>query len=162
MWKAHEKTVLKTELSQEESETLNNFLSRSVTEGTAQGYENGIMKWNDSLKTLSDICHPGLYIENVEGQQEKAKRVVLFMAYLYMSEGLRDEQIKRAVTSVSYMFEVAGKDTSFFKLTVISRGRAATSRSSEECRAYEENRSKNVILPICLDIVMGVREDYWV
>lgn len=88
--------------------------------------------------------------------------MVLFMAYLYMSEGLRDEQIKRAITSVAYMFEVEGKDTSFFNLAVVSRGRAATTRSSEESRVHEENRRSNVILPICLDIVLGVREEYWV
>ena len=48
-------------------------------------------------------------MENVTCPQAKAKRVVFFMAYLYMSEGLRDEQIKRAVTSVSYVFEVVGR-----------------------------------------------------
>ena len=144
----------------EEGELLTNFLLRSVSEGTAKGYQAGIDKWKDYLGVLDREYYPGQYLEIVTSQQTN-QRIVLFMAYLYMNEGLRDEQIKRAVTSVSYMFEVAGKDTSFFNLAVVSRGRAATSRSSEECRNHEMVRRDNVILPICLDIVLGVREEYW-
>ena len=148
-------------LAEDESAILTGFLRRSVTEGTAQGYQAGIEKWKEYLGTLDSEHHPGQYLEKVTCQETKAQRIVLFMAYLYMSDGLRDEQIKRAVTCVSYMFEVNGKDTSFFNLAVVSRGRAATSRSSEECRTHEMNRRENVILPICLDIVLGVREEYW-
>lgn len=113
------------------------------------------------MGTLDSEHQPGQYLEKLTCQEAKAQRIVLFMAYLYMSEGLRDEQIKRTVTCVSYMFEVVGKDTSFFNLAIVSRGRTATSRSSEEYRTHEMNRRENVILPICLDIVLGIREEYW-
>ena len=148
-------------LAEEESAVLTGFLRRSVTDGTAQGYQAGIEKWKEYLGTLDSEHQPGQYLEKVPCQEAKAQRMVLFMAYLYMSEGLREEQIRRAVTCVSYMFEVEGKDTSFLDLAIVSRGRAATSRSSEECRTHEMNRRENVILPICLDIVLGVREEYW-
>ena len=84
-----------------------------MTDGTAQGYQAGVEKWKEYLSTLDTENQPGQYLENMTCTQGKAKRMVLFMAYLYMSEGLRDEQIKRAVTSVSYMFEIEGRDTSF-------------------------------------------------
>ena len=114
------------------------------------------------MSTLDSDSHPGEYLERVESQNGKAHRVVSFMAYLYMSEGLRDEQIKRMVTGLTYMLEVKGMDASFIHLALVSRGRAATSRSSDECRVYEERRSDGVILPVCLDIVLRVREKYWV
>lgn len=158
---AQEFLEVSSSTNEEENTILSNFLRRSVTEGTAQGYQAGMNKWKEYLGTLDSQYYPGHYLERLTCQQSKALRMVLFMAYLYMSEGLRDEQIKRAVTSVSYMFEVEGKDTSFFNLAVVSRGRAATTRCSEESRIHEGIRRSNVILPICLDIVLGVREEYW-
>jgi hypothetical protein len=149
-------------VSASESTILTQFLSNSVTAGTARSYKVGADAWREYLSTLDSDSHPGEYLERVESQNGKAQRVVLFMAYLYMSEGLRDEQIKRMVTGLTYMLEVRGLDASFMHLAVVSRGRAATSRSSEECRVYEEKRSDRVILPVCLDIVLGVREKYWV
>ena len=70
-------------------------------------------------------------MERLDDPHEKAQRMVLFMAYLYISEGDRDEQIKKAVTSVAYMFEVRGLSTSFVHVALVTRGRAATSRSSQ-------------------------------
>ena len=90
-------------LAEDESAILTGFLRRSVTEGTAQGYQAGIEKWKEYLGTLDSEHHPGQYLEKVTCQDAKAQRIVLFfMAYLYMSDGLCDEQIKRAVTCVSY------------------------------------------------------------
>ena len=92
----------------------------------------------------------------------KAQRVVLFMAYLYMHEGMGDEQFRRAVSSVAVMFESAGTESEFFKLAIVSRGRKASTRSNEECVEKENMRADKVILPVCLDIVFGVRQKYWV
>jgi hypothetical protein len=149
-------------VSASEDAILTKFLSNSVAAGTAQSYKIGTDKWMEYLSTLDKASHPGEYLERVESQNGKAQRVVLFMAYLYMNVGLRDEQIKRVVTSLTYMLEVKGMDASFMQLALVSRGRAATSRSSDECRAYEEKRGEKAILPVCLDIVLGVREKYWV
>ena len=156
------KPVKYNRINEKESGIITNFLSRSVTAGTARGYQNGIDKWKAYISTLDESTHPGEHLERVESEEGKALRIVLFMAYLYMNEGLRDEQIKRAVTSVTYMLEVAGKSTSFLHLAVVTRGKTATGRTTEECRAVEMIRGSNVILPVCLDIVMSVREKYWV
>ena len=79
-----------------------------------------------------------------------------------MHEGMRDEQIRRAVSSVAFMFESAGTESEFFKLAIVSRGRKASTRSNEECVEKENMRADKVILPVCLDIVLGVRQKYWV
>ena len=149
-------------VNEKEREIITDFLSRSVSAGTAQGYQSGINKWKSYISTLDENTHPGEHLEKVENDEGKAHRIVLYIAYLYMSEGLRDEQIKRAVTSVTYMLEIAGKNTNFLRLAVVTRGKSATCRTTEECRATEEARGSNVILPVCLDIVMTVREKYWV
>ena len=49
------------------------------------------------------------------------------LANLYMTEGDRDEQIKKAVTSVAFMFEIKGMNTNFINVALVNRGRAATS-----------------------------------
>ena len=90
----------------------------------------------------------------------KAQRVVLFMAYLYMHEGMHDEQIRRAVSNVIFMFESVGMELDFFNHAIVSRGRKASTRSNEECGVKEQIRADNVILPVCLDIVLGVRQKY--
>lgn len=141
---------------------IKKFLSRSVTTGTAHGYMLGVRKWHEYLAFLGTESDPGQFMEKISGQHEKAKRIVLFMAYLYMNNGMRDEQIKKVVTSIAYMFEIEGKDASFFDSAIISRGRKASIRSIEECSAHENTRAANTILPICLDIVFAVRLEYWV
>ena len=123
-------------VSATEGAILTKFLGNSVTAETAQNYKVGNDAWMRYLSNLNSDSHPGECLERVEGQNGKAQRVVLFMAYLYMSEGLRDEQIKRMVTGLMYMLEVKGIDASFMHLALVSRGRAATSRSSDECRVY--------------------------
>jgi hypothetical protein len=148
-------------ISENDNKILTDFLGRSVTIGTAKSYQIGIKKWKAYLDTLDEDYHPGEYLERLDDPHEKAQRIVLFMAYLYISEGDRDEQIKKAVTSVAYMFEVKGLSTSFIHVALVTRGRAATSRSSEECREHEEKRGENVILPICLSIVLEIRQQYW-
>jgi hypothetical protein len=100
-------------------------------------------------------------LENIAGDHEKGKRVVLFMAYLYLSFGLREEQIKRLVTGITYFFEIEGKPTGFFALAVVLRGRASVGRTIPEARIFEEQRSKRAILPVCLDIVLAMRTKYW-
>jgi hypothetical protein len=83
------------------------------------------------------------------------------MAYLFMEDGLREEQIQRAITAVSYHFSINGKATRFFQLAIVSRGRASGQRSLHEKVCQEVNRSQTQILPICMDIVMEVRNMYW-
>ena len=118
-------------------------------------------KWKDYLSSLGEDNKPGDFLENIKNQQEKATRIVLFMAYLYMHEGLRDEQIKKAVTCVSYMFETEGIDSDFMNLAVVARGRKASARTNAECVEKEKERADRVILPVCLDIVLNVRHRYW-
>ena len=73
---------------------LTTFLGQSVTVGTTQNYLSGIKKWKEYLSSLGTANSPGEYMEKVSDNNEKAKRIVLFMAYLYMNNGMRDEQIK--------------------------------------------------------------------
>lgn len=145
----------------EEKTVMTKYLKQSVTVETTLSYQPGIKKWQEYLSSLEDDNQPGQYLDNVGDQHGKAERVVLFMAYLYMHEGLRDEQIKKAVTSVTFMFESAGYDSSFINLAIVSRGRKASARSNEECTEKDKERADRVILPVCLDIVLGVREKYW-
>ena len=119
-----------------------------MTAGTAHGDMLGVRKWNKYLAFLGTESDPGQFMEKISGQHEKAKRIVSFMAYLYMNNGMRDE--------------IEGKDASFFDSAIISRGRKASIRSIEECSAHENTRAANTILPICLDIVFAVRLEYWV
>ena len=65
---------------------LKQFLSRSVTVSTAQGYLSGIKKWKEYLTSLVNNF-PGYYLENIKDDHDKGKRVVLFMTYLYLSFG---------------------------------------------------------------------------
>lgn len=133
-----------------------------MTAGTHINYQAGILKWKEYLSTISEENRPDNLLENIENQHDKALRVVLFMAYLYMQDGLRDEQIKKAVTSITYMFETAGIDSSFVSLAVVARGRKASMRSNQECVNKETERTEKMILPVCLDIIISVRERYWV
>ena len=108
---------------------------------TAQGYLSGIKKWREYLETL-DSNFPGYYLEYIKDDDDKGQRVVLHMVYLYLNFGLREEQIKRLVTGITYLFETEGVPCEFFKLAVVSRGRAAVSRTVPEAREYEKERSK--------------------
>jgi hypothetical protein len=91
-------------------------------------------------------------LENIAGDHEKGKRVVLFMAYLYLSFGLREEQIKRLLTGITYFFEIEGKPTGFFALAVVLRGRASVGRTIPEAmlvglsqrQEYSKNNDQNV------------------
>ena len=139
---------------------LKQFLSKSVTVSTAQGYLSGVNKWKEYLTSLVDNF-PGYYLQNIKNDHDKGQRVVLYMAYLYLSFGLREEQIKRLVTGIIYYFDIEGMPTGFFALAIVSRGRAAVGRTIPEARVFEEERSKRAILPVCLDIVMAMRTKYW-
>jgi hypothetical protein len=136
-------------------------LSKSVTAGTAQGYEPGIRKWKEYIKMTSTKDEVNEFLQNIENDNDKAKRLVLYMAYLYMEQGLRDEQIKRAITSVAYHFGVNGIPTAFFHLAIVNRGKVAGCRTLAEKAEHEEIRSKKAILPVCIDIIMEVRAKYW-
>ena len=137
-------------------------MKQSATTGTALAYQPGIKRWKEHLSTLEEANLPREYLEKVDGSHMKAQRVVLFMAYLYMHEGMRDEQIRRAISSVVFMFETEGVESGFLNLAIVTRGRKASTRSNEECTLKEHVRAENVILPVCLDIVLGVRQKYWV
>ena len=139
---------------------LKQFLSKSVTVSTAQGYLSGINKWKEYLISLGSNF-PGYYLEKIKCDHDKGQRVVLYMAYLYLNFGLREEQIKRLVTGIVFFFDIEGIPSSFFELAVVSRGRAAVGRTIPESRNFEEQRSKRAILPVCLDIVMAMRTKYW-
>ena len=89
-----------------------------MTIGTAKSCQGGIKKWKEYLNTLDEEHHPGEYLERLEESHEKSQRIVLFMAYLYMTEGDRDEQIKKAITSVAFMFEIKGMNTNFINVCV--------------------------------------------
>ena len=60
------------------------------------------------------------------------------------------------------MFEINGKDTEFFKLAIVARGKKATLRSVDECVLQEKVRTYKVFLTVCFGIVLQVRQQYWV
>jgi hypothetical protein len=86
--------------------------------------------------SVYDGYHPGEYLERLNDPHEKARRIVLCMAYLYMTAGDRDEQIKNAITSVAYMLEVKGLNKKF--INVEERQLAAPLRNAEHKRRREE------------------------
>jgi hypothetical protein len=140
---------------------LKSYLPASVTIGTAKGYAGGFKKWTDYIDSLpQDVCK-SYFLEDVENDGQRAKRVVLFMADLY-EKGFRDEQISRAVTSVSFQFGVEGVSSDFFKQAIIARARKAGVRSTDEARELQESRTSSVKLPLCLEMVWSVRETLWV
>ena len=127
---------------------------------TAQSYLSGIKKWREYLETL-ESNFPGYFLERINNDNDKGQRIVLYMAYLYLNFGLREEQIKRLVTGITYLFDIEGVSSEYFKLAVVSRGRTAVVRTILEARDFEEQRSKKAILPVCLDIVLVMRTKYW-
>ena len=148
-------------VSTEEELRIKEFLKRSVTVGTEKGYASGIKKWKDYLKTLPSDFHPGEYLETLEDEEKKAKRVVLYMAHLHLNLGWRGKQDRKAVTCLTFHFEVAGLSSAFLRLAIVSRGKSAAGRSTEEARMKEEGRAAHSILPVCMDVVLSVRKRYW-
>jgi hypothetical protein len=59
---------------------------------TAQSYLSGIKKWREYLETLENNF-PGYFLERINNDNDKGQRIVLYMAYLYLNFGLREEQI---------------------------------------------------------------------
>ena len=149
------------EISTEEMIRMKEFLKQSVTVGTEKGYASGIKKWKEYLNTLTSDFHPGEYLEALEDDEKKAKRVVLYMAHLYLNMGWRGEQVRKAITCLTYHFEVAGLSSAFLRLAIVSRGKSAAGRSTEEARMKEEEKAAHSILPVCMDVVLSVRKKYW-
>jgi hypothetical protein len=73
-------------------------------------------------------------LERVESNKGKAHRIALFKVYLYMSEGFRDEQIKRVLTTVTYILKIAGECTNFLRLAIMTERnqRVATQRKNAD------------------------------
>jgi hypothetical protein len=144
----------------DEKKILKKFLTNSVSPATAKSYLSGVKKWREYLESLGNNF-PGYFLETMKDESDKGLRVVLYMAYLYMNFGLREEQINRLVTGVKFLFEIEGKPSEFFSLAVVSRGRAAGCRNVPESRQHEETRSHTRILPMCIDIVLNMRRELW-
>lgn len=157
----NEETIRAVSVHDAEDAMLKEYLTKSVTAGTAQSYEPGIRRWKNYIATMSTTAITSEYLHNIESEDEKARRLVLYMAYLYMEHGLREEQIKRAITAVAYHFGANGESTAFFRLAIVERGKAAGARTLVEKVKHEEQRSTKTILPVCMDIVMEVRAKYW-
>ena len=149
------------EISKEEELRIKEFLKRSVTVGTEKGYASGIKKWKEYLQTLPSEFHPGDYLEALDNDERKSKRVVLYMAHLYLNVGWRGEQVRKAVTCLTYHFEIAGLSSTFLRLAIVSRGKSAAGRNTEEARSREEEKAAHSILPVCMDVILSVREKYW-
>lgn len=148
-------------ITAKEEGIIKKYLPNSVTLGTAAGYGSGFKKWLEYVGSLSGESITDIFLEKVGHDYERAKRVVLFMAYLYEEKGLREEQINKAITCMAYQFSVAGAPTGFFTSAIISRGRKAGVRNTAEARALEEKRMEAVKLPVFLDLVWKVRDMYW-
>jgi hypothetical protein len=153
--------VATSTITEEEEIAIKKYLPNSVTAGTANGYASGFKKWLDYLESLPDHIRSDVYLEHVKDDRERAKRVVLYMAYLFEAKGQRDEQISKAITCLAYYFTVEGVSTAFLSSSLISRGRKAGVRSTEEARALEEKRTDSVKLPVFLDLVWQVRKTCW-
>lgn len=62
---------------------------------------------------------------------------------------------------MAYHFGIGGIPTAFFYLAIVNRGKAAGCRTLAEKVEHEELRSKKTIIPVCIDIIMEVRAQYW-
>lgn len=149
------------EISTEEEIRMKEFLKQSVTVGAEKGQASGIKKLKEYLHTLPSDFHPGEYLEALEDDEKKAKRVVLYMAHLYLNMEWRGEQVRKAITCLTYHFEVAGLSSAFLRLAIVSRGKSAAGRSTEEARMKEEEKAAHSMLPVCMDVVLSVRKKYW-
>lgn len=111
---------LAQEFREDEEVKLQDFLKRSVTVGTAKSYASGIEKWKGYLQTLPSDSYPGIYLEILDDDESKAKRVVLYMAFLYLEKGLRGEQVQKAIACLTYHFEVTGRSSKFLQMAVVN------------------------------------------
>lgn len=151
-------------MSVAEEGRLTSFLPKSVTVGTAAGYVSGMALWVEYIDGLRGKAEfPGKFMENIQDDEEKAKRLVLFYEHLYSVEGLRAEQVVRASTCVRYFFGVKGLPTErIFNSDIAARGRAAAQRSVSEKRARAQRMRERKVLPLSLELVLHIRRKYWV
>ena len=147
-------------LSQVEQSQLKGLLQTSVSQGTKKNYSTGWKKWLLYMDGREGRVKGDHFLDSLSNE-EKEGRIAHFATYAYTVLGLRDEQITRAMTQVKYFFEANVKSVTAFKSAVVERAIQGTARNPIEERKWAVEKAEREKLPICVDMVWGVREDCW-
>jgi hypothetical protein len=124
------------------------------------GYEAAWRSWVAYRESLPKPVRPDIFLRGLT-KEAQVFRLGAYVMHLYQ-EGLRRDAVGARITKLKMVFLEALVDVEFFKADLVGRVKQATSMDPVEKAALEEKRLRMRSLPISMDIVWPVRDEYWV
>jgi hypothetical protein len=106
-----------------------------VAKGTESNYLKSFLLYQGYRATLPRSSDPGELIELCLSEKARAQELILFIRYLYIVKGFREEKVAAVCTGIAYCVTRAGHSASFLSSELAKRVRRACGRSAEEARA---------------------------
>ena len=150
-------------MTQDERQRYSQFLGRSVEPKTARVYEGKpVDTWRTYLAArFRPERHPGNFLERVGSEQGKANQLGLFYMHLYEA-GRRGDQVQAMSTALKLHFEKNGRSVEFYDSSGPARARKAAGRKGAAVKAFNSKQKAKRFLALGLELVLGIRERYWV
>lgn len=140
-----------------EASTLSEFLS---SRAKRVGYEPAWRSWAEYCQGVERHVRPSLFMKELT-PQEKAIRLGKYVQSLYEDQGLRGDQIRIKMTNLKMVFLEALEDTLCFESSLVSRAKKAAGLSIQEREVRHEMRQEQQSLPVSMDIIWPIRDEYW-
>ena len=144
------------QLSGSERDALKNFLGKSVTAGTLQGYRPGWEKWQAYLLSRR-IGDP--YLEECS-ELEKVSHLCNFFRVRY-EEGKRGKAAYGVGAAVKKFYALAFQPLGFFDNPMATTARTAYRRSTDELREYQRFGGGHDKLPVFWELMAWLRDHLW-
>jgi hypothetical protein len=120
-------------------------------------------KWREYIGQKGREESVGMFMDELNTKEKKVYRMIHFMSWLYQRKGLRGEQVRSVLSSVSSIFEINGRDCDWRQDGRILRARKACNITVQEENEKFDGGVKRQVnkLPVTADMVRKARAIFW-
>ena len=142
---------------------LGQFLAKSVTRGTRNGYAADWRSWVSFIgKPTVSYVEGDVYLDKARSDSEKAVILALFFKERYEVDKMRGRQATCVSAGIRHHFIAALRPVDWFECQMIMSARAACRPSCDEIRESKKDAKSKAMLPVSEDMLMEARARLWV
>jgi hypothetical protein len=133
-----------------------------VAKGTESSYQKSFLLYQGYRATLPRDSDPGEFFELCPSEKAKDQELILFIRYLYIEKGFREEKVAAVCTGIAYCVTLAGHSASFLSSELAKRARRACGRSAEEAREKNLVKLASDKKPVTSKLLESIRSLFWI
>ena len=133
-----------------------------MTVRSERGYTRQWDKWVEFLGTVESDRRPQTFLQDVEAGVDKAKWIVLFIAFLMEQKGVRGaKNVGGILAGLKFQWKAKGMDCEFMESEIVKQAKHGTRLTTGELRDAAKRDEGTRCIPAFVEMMIAMRAQLW-